>query len=36
MWISLFHNVVKVFVKELLDSVVFSAVQTVMEFERIG
>jgi hypothetical protein len=34
-WISLLHNVVKRVRKELRDSVVLSAVQTVMEFERI-
>jgi hypothetical protein len=35
-WILLLHNVSNVFVIELRDSLVFSVVQMVMEFERIG
>jgi hypothetical protein len=34
--ISLLHNIVKRVLIELRDSVVFSVVQKVMEFERIG
>jgi uncharacterized protein YbbC (DUF1343 family) len=35
-WIPLLHNLRNAFVMELRDSVAFSVMQTVMEFERIG
>jgi hypothetical protein len=35
-WILFLYSVVKVFVMELRDYVVFSVVQMIMQFERVG